>query len=324
MATVCRADWTQPSEYPDPASAAPTRWAWEFLRRNRDYEADWKRYALANRTVANRFPELSAYVECLIADTVASWDRLREPFQSEGDFSESLNKWASLLRAEDEYWTFDPPKLDGESKSEYLSRVQKSSHEPLSRWLGAKWGLDFIAPPTNAVSSPMRVRFKDRMHLGTRVPNLDFRAYKPRMSREGWLQHCEDTVERLGKEYPRDLDGSTPAKVVLSFDLRYPIAPQIESAKEHLEMIQSDAKKSGELEPLRAHKWQSGDWVNYLRALDAQASSVNVNDIVAELLPHETNAVSTSYAPRKKVDQWLKAATALVESGYRKIALITL
>jgi hypothetical protein len=33
-------DWRDPSKYPDPKSIAPLQWAWEFLRRNAEYQAD--------------------------------------------------------------------------------------------------------------------------------------------------------------------------------------------------------------------------------------------------------------------------------------------
>lgn len=36
-------DWRKPEEYPDPDLAPPDRWAWEFLRRNPEYQADFQR-----------------------------------------------------------------------------------------------------------------------------------------------------------------------------------------------------------------------------------------------------------------------------------------
>jgi hypothetical protein len=37
------ADWRDPAKYPDPKTTKPVRWAWEFLRRNPSYRADWER-----------------------------------------------------------------------------------------------------------------------------------------------------------------------------------------------------------------------------------------------------------------------------------------
>ncbi len=36
--------WKNPSQYPDPANTTPEHWAWEFLRRNPDYQADYEIY----------------------------------------------------------------------------------------------------------------------------------------------------------------------------------------------------------------------------------------------------------------------------------------
>lgn len=35
-------DWKQAGLYPDPSRASMARWAWEFLRRNSDYQAAWR------------------------------------------------------------------------------------------------------------------------------------------------------------------------------------------------------------------------------------------------------------------------------------------
>lgn len=37
------ANWRNPAEYPDPEQSPPERWAWEFLRRNSEYLADYRR-----------------------------------------------------------------------------------------------------------------------------------------------------------------------------------------------------------------------------------------------------------------------------------------
>lgn len=37
------ANWRNPAEYPDPEQAPPDRWAWEFLRRDPKYQADYQR-----------------------------------------------------------------------------------------------------------------------------------------------------------------------------------------------------------------------------------------------------------------------------------------
>ena len=38
------ANWKNPSEYPNPKNANGSRWAWEFLRRNPQYQKDYEKY----------------------------------------------------------------------------------------------------------------------------------------------------------------------------------------------------------------------------------------------------------------------------------------
>ena len=38
-------DWTKPDEYPAPKKTSGARWAWEFLRRNEDYQQDYAIYS---------------------------------------------------------------------------------------------------------------------------------------------------------------------------------------------------------------------------------------------------------------------------------------
>jgi hypothetical protein len=38
-----RPDWTDNKDYPDPKKATSLQWAWEFLRRNSEYQGLWKK-----------------------------------------------------------------------------------------------------------------------------------------------------------------------------------------------------------------------------------------------------------------------------------------
>lgn len=40
-----RPDWRDPEQYPDPESTSMLQWAWEFLRRNPEYQKDYERWA---------------------------------------------------------------------------------------------------------------------------------------------------------------------------------------------------------------------------------------------------------------------------------------
>lgn len=324
MTTICRANWQDEKQYPDVKKASAQRWAWEFLRRNPDYESDWKRLVNAKRAVALRVPEITQYVECVIADTVESWAQLRATCADDAAFSNQMHRWHSLLCDEDEMIVFDPPRLAGESNFTYLNRVEKSLSRPLSFSLGEKWGLKLIVQPANAVYNVPRVMFLSQTAHGVSFPNLDFRAYKKHASRERWLEHCESQIERLGEKFPHH-PADHVERLVLAFDLRYPIKAQMDAAREHLKWLQQHLKAEGVIQPFRAHKKEPRNWFNYLRALDAAADNVQVDGIVSALLPKEAarNTSEYEYAPRKKVEGWLKTGEELTQTGYRRIALIS-
>ena len=319
MKTICRANWRDLTEYPDPKTASANRWAWEFLRRNLDYEADWQRYASAMRAVASRVPEISQYVECLLADTLESWTQLRAAFTDDTAFAEQLTSLYARLSREDEMNVWDPPRLPGETISAYQNRVEKCMRRPLSRALGEKWGLAKIAQPANATYSIPQVVFLNAGVWGS-YDSLDYRSYKGTASRKQWLQYCEWVIENLGSEFPH---GGTE-RLLIAFDLRYPIEPQIAGAKAHLKDRQAKLKSDGAIDPQRAHSKRPDDWLNYLRALDAVANNVKVNDIVSALLPDDAwlNTLDNDYKPKKAVEKWLKTGEQLTRAAYKRIALI--
>jgi hypothetical protein len=56
------ANWKNRSEYPDPKNASGVEWAWEFLRRNQDYQKDYdlyKNFPSRNKRLSN-----TDYYEC--------------------------------------------------------------------------------------------------------------------------------------------------------------------------------------------------------------------------------------------------------------------
>jgi hypothetical protein len=64
---LIRPDWTKAAAYRDLARASLRRIAWEFLRRNPEYQKDWQRYANAMRGLVAGDATLEPYVEHLLA-----------------------------------------------------------------------------------------------------------------------------------------------------------------------------------------------------------------------------------------------------------------
>lgn len=106
-------DWKDDSVYPDPDNTSPEQWAWEFKRRNSDYQKDY---------------ELLQTVEAENSQAITT------PY--------GFGKWAYV-----------PPPALNESKEQYDERILRKnggSNEliPLDKYLTEKWGLwgDMVDP----------------------------------------------------------------------------------------------------------------------------------------------------------------------------------
>lgn len=114
------ANWTTPSEYPKWNSTSLLRFAWEFLRRNPEYQKDWADYIGICRGI---IPHFDPHVE-LSAD----------------DYD--------TLENHPDYARCDPPRLAGENERAWLDRVGGGAWMPLHSWYAKRWGLvhDFPDP----------------------------------------------------------------------------------------------------------------------------------------------------------------------------------
>ncbi len=323
LKTICRADWRDASQYPNATNTSPVKWAWEFLRRNPDYSADWDRVAMALRAVAQRRPDMAGYVECLIKDSPDDWKLFKRDYVGPPSLEQAEIEWYEAIDTAEEMQVYRPPRNDGETHAEYVQRVASYQTEPLQIALGAKWQLSFMASPANPSSDLFRVEFLPRQSLGVSLPNLDHRYLKKRLQRPEWLAFCERSILEQGDKFP-GMGTLAQEHIAVSFDLRYPLKSQFEAAQRWLESKQNRMVKRGHIETAKAHKKQPREWVNYLRALDADADGIEAGDIVKVLLPGEAkqDTYSNGYAPRKKVEAWIAAGRDLAQDGYKVIALI--
>lgn len=117
-------DWRTPADYPAPQDTGLRRWAWEFLRRNQEYRADWAQLASALRAAAESQPELAPAVHCWLdarddADALASSDLLSR-------------------------WILD----DAQLEHRVIDGVPTSF--PFGGWFARKWGLGAMQSPQSA------------------------------------------------------------------------------------------------------------------------------------------------------------------------------
>lgn len=119
------ADWRKPNEYPKGARVSLRRWAWEFLRRNPAYQADWLAYAETCREILPSWTPGEAF-----ADDPAEALRLHD-----------------LLHEDERFKAYEPARLPGEREAAWVVRVEKGRIVPLDKWYGAKYGLRNFANP---------------------------------------------------------------------------------------------------------------------------------------------------------------------------------
>lgn len=107
------ANWKNEGEYPKWGSASMRRFAWEFLRRNPEYQKDW-------------------------ADYLDSCRRIIPSYEPHALSGESDN---DLLEEHLDYFRYEPPRLDGEDENAWIDRVGRGSRITLHSWYAKKWGL---------------------------------------------------------------------------------------------------------------------------------------------------------------------------------------
>jgi hypothetical protein len=105
----------------------PSAWAWEFLRRNPEYQKDWNTVKERLRPFAAAYPEISASDLLMMS--------IRKPSGS------------PIELGNEQFHVFDPPLLDGETARDGLARCGRQSVTHVTNWYGRKWGLQRILPP---------------------------------------------------------------------------------------------------------------------------------------------------------------------------------
>lgn len=87
-------NWRNKSEYPDPKQMNNSRWAWEFLRRNKEYQQDYERFQVYLQYHEDKAPHtpLDVYAVC-------------DPPALE---NETEDKYTKRMAEADQYWKITP------------------------------------------------------------------------------------------------------------------------------------------------------------------------------------------------------------------------
>lgn len=280
-------DWRDESNYPDPQETPSLLfWAWEFLRRNEGYQRAWGHYADRLQTMAQRLPQLHAYVERIVTGIFPEVQSDSEWMQEESLFS--------LAASQPEWFHFSPPALPGETMDEWAVRCssQGAVFRDLRAFLGEKWGLHEIAHPARSYSmGPAKeVRF---LNSGGALT---------------W-------GGRSDKGLPKDGDPNHPFTGHLfspRFDLRLPEAV-LRAQFAQILAIRRKRIDASNFSPYRGRPEKSlPNFRNYLRTLDALAANVTLPAIAETILSHYSSPTDA----RKTVENWKKKAIKMRDVEY--------
>lgn len=332
--TPAALNWRTGTGYPEHGERTDL-WAWEFLRRNPSYRADWQRFiAVADElrgTYSKPYDNLSDDWE---SDPGRPYWILSKAADDDGD-----------MRAR----AFDPPALEGESYSAFCARVRSWKELPLHRAMGSAWGLESIVDPTQPQLgtysrwelSPTGIR-----SLSGNGNNHEWSWYRvlidlaevlnPDPLPPDALQKARAILDQIPAAWDRRIakmreEGDTRKRgqFILEFDLRKSIAEQLKHAGDWLEREQSQWKKSGGdvWSDGRKNKETPGYGV-YLRVLDAIAEIGESNVIkwrkeIAAAMIKGYKPAATHDERKKHLDRvsaWVKRAIQLRDSEYRRLA----
>lgn len=124
-----QSDWQNDAAYKYTKKLDWAGWAWEFLRRNPEYKADWA-----------EFIKKKAELE-KVYGKIASWK-------------------TKALEAEPKAWHYDPPKMPGESDAVWKMRCIGEGFEPVRSSIvigpAKKWGLRQFYDPDIATDGEFR------------------------------------------------------------------------------------------------------------------------------------------------------------------------
>jgi Family of unknown function (DUF6499)/Uncharacterized conserved protein (DUF2285) len=314
-------DWRDVKQYPDPRQASPSHWAWEFLRRNKEYQEDWARYAALVQKVAEKHPETKPYVDYLLVRTPEAAETLCTKFSTEKANSDYWNKSNDLIfdRHNHELFVYEPPLKDGESKADYEKRAFAQNHgysrNPMNLALGNKWGLKDILPPQSDTVGYFGANFTKKLGSGFFMPDLDKRDFLMQSSEGRRGERAIDLLNDIGRELGK------PELVTITFDLTMPLDEQVEGALRMLKAKKHYRAEKKEIRPVEQQQYQAGLYVQYLRAYDAKLKGVRPSAVAKILRPNDKNNTENGYGASTKISTWVNRAEQLVERDYIFIPL---
>lgn len=280
-------DWKKPSQYPKAGRTSNIEFAWEFLRRNEKYQAEYAEYEVLLRRAAKGDAELLRYIDAMTASPENAAARC-----AEFDGQKSSEMASRLARLPELTW------FEREREGRRTSR-------PVEAHLGLKWGLAWVANPALPYH-PMQVQFAKRKSV-SRPSSYCLKALE------------DEVMSTHGLPAMSDL-GRTSA-LVLNIDLSMPLEVIEKIVMDVVRRERAYRIGKGYFRPHASRARGPALLVKYLRILDGKASGADFGAIGAELLPGDRN-VKGENTRTKRIREAFKAACELRDEEYRFLPLL--
>lgn len=276
-------DWRVETSYDFPGPEDWGAWAWEFLRRNPEYQKAWQ----------ENYVDGPLNWQQDVNEASSEEDRLRIYFENCDRFDCQI---------------CDPPALPRETKAKYLSRVGANTMTPLGVHLARRFGLSsgYLQNPAD----PKRaVGFSFKSSEGPRSSDWTSVSVYGEELKDGII-HLEEGIYFAAGMWPE-----SPEQIVVKFNLEWPLEMQWRRIILSLEERANRLEKEGLISPMSPRNITL-NYPSHLRLLDADARGVAYSKMADVLFPKKSNEFGDEQG-NKTVRNRLVAAKKMRAEGYK-------
>jgi Family of unknown function (DUF6499) len=277
-------DWRNPFQYPNPQTATMDSFAWEFLRRNSTYQAEFRRRCEIVMVLASDSSAASELHELLTCDPTEHLRKIREWRGSDrGNENDFIHEIDDLFHDQNPSFKDDFPEFARHNTLLGVTRFDDNSW-PLTHCINPRYtaiehdrgffGATFMPPP--AVKA---LKYGRTMALSRELFNNEVREQAEFLP---WS--IEDRIADI-ENWPMRRQGFAYLEVNLNF--RDEVI--LESVKREIETAREIQRENGS----RKKPTNAETLVQYLRILDARETSPRPTfELIAEALSVDPTTIS--------------------------------
>lgn len=282
--TIDWPDWRDKDAYSYIKNYSPQQWAWEFLRRNSEYQSSWNDFIESTKNIVDSTPFLKSYL---------------------AQFSKSGGLAIAAKAAKNNMSSAWP---DGDNDDLCLQYFQINEIIEKSLYASHKWLLVDMLNPAHSLDA----------NIFFNTPKVKSESGTERTDR---LKTNRALISLLPKIEPHDISGlifddyllSEPYILQITLDMRIPIGDIKKQVLREIERQYEEAKK---LDFVRIDIRDRGDkYLLYLRTLDALRNGMSKDDIGKNLFARQYS--DDIAAMRKQVSNTIAAAKKAQENYWQ-------